>query len=325
MTKGEFAALKPTLGVLRRSSDPPPRARMTPGVLPHDDVFGAVGAFLEKEIEHCGQSRHRMIRGYKLFTMAQTNSKEGACFVARPHAVVESTQSGKYTCLVQNPHSLPNEYIFVPSSLMHEELTDDQLFSGAFLLCDVVGGDAASISYILPLSKCLSRFERRRLTTRPGQMPAPSAVYVRYMPWFIDWFQSTNRTIPSALLTDVSVSFGMPYRPLEAHECRSPEALACKSQSGMFFTNPEEVSASEFLNPIQPFAFEKDTWLPSVSSLRSFFGLCTEAYSNTRLEDQKELFYKLYDSLQTEYFKRMEYIARRSSANDQSHVFGIWK
>lgn len=346
MTKDEFAGLKTALRVLRRPSDPGPRARLKPGTLPYNEVFGAVQAFLDEAEGEAAQPpqppQHRMVRGYKLFTMARANASDGICFIARPHAVVETIASGKYTCLVQHPHALTDEYIFVPSSLMHEELTDEQLFSGVFLLCDVMGGDRATIAHMLPLTACLSRFERRRLTTRPGQMPAPPAVYVRYMPWFTEWFQSLRRNIPSSLLTDVSLSFGMPYRVLEAHECKysavAAAAAACDSQapcgSGVtLFTEPEEVCALEFLEPTEPYVFDRDAWLPSVSALHSFFGVCTSSAScgssTARVEDQQELFYKLYDGLQREYFERMEYIARRSSsssaASDDSRMFCIWK
>lgn len=311
MTIQEYKSIqRDVMTTLRAKSDSAPRCRVAPGNAPTES-FSEVWTFLHSN-EGLG---YHILRGYKLFTLVRNTKSECICFVAKPHAVVLNTETGKLRCLVQNPHNLKNEFIFVPSSLMHKELSDKELCSGNFMLCDVIGGDAGVVSDITAISTAMSRFEKRRLTTRPGQMPSPPAIYVRYLPAFLEWFQSKNRTLPESLLTDISLSFGMSFRPNLSND----QIDGCR-QVSLF---NEEVDVTELVRPQKPFQFEEDVWLPSVPLLHEFYNLVLTLTLTP--EDQIPLYSKIYDSLQNEYWCRLQTIGKRSSEENKARVYGQWQ
>jgi hypothetical protein len=314
MTIEEYKSIQRSIvATLRDKSDLSPRCRISPGCAPAESTFFTVKAFLDSE-EGVG---YNMIRGYKLFTLVRNNKKECTCFVAKPHAVVQNTETGKMTCLIQNPHDLKDEFIFVPSSLMHRELSDDELCSGRFMLCDVIGGDVGVVADITAISVCLSRFEKRRLTTRPGQLLAPPSIYIRFFPGFREWFKSKNRTIPDSLLTDMALSFGMPFRPNivtdQIHGCL--QTTLCE----------EKIHTNELTHPQKPFEFEEDTWLPSVRVLHEFYDLVSCELTDMTTEEKLPLYLKIYNTLQNEYWFRLRDIGKRSFAENKARVYGQWK
>ena len=316
MTKDEFTGMKRNiLSVLRHKDDAPPRSRMAPGAAPAESTFFAVNAFLKTD----EGSTSRMVRGYKLFTLARDGSGGCTCYVAKPHAVIENVANGKFTCLVKNPHELSDEFIFVPSSLMHKELSDEELCSGRFMLCDVIGGDTRVVADITSISSCMSRFEQRRLTTRPGQIPAPPAVYIRYFPGFSEWFSSAQRNLPGSLLTDIALSFGMPFRPNDANE---PLELYRNNSHSI---TVEAIDVRELTHPNKPFEFERQVWLPSVSTLHQFYDLMTSSLTDIPQDEQFQLYEKVYNALQNEYWCRLKCIGRRNEVEAEARVHGQWK
>lgn len=316
MTKDEFTGMKRNiLALLRHKDDAAPRCRMAPGEAPAESAFFSAKAFLDAD----QGAMYRMVRGYKLFTLARDGRGGCTCYVAKPHAVIENVETGKFTCLVKNPHELSDEFIFVPSSLMHKELSDEELCSGRFMLCDVIGGDMRIVADTTSASSCMSRFEKRRLTTRPGQIPAPPAVYIRYFPGFAEWFSSSQRNIPESLLTDIALSFGMPFRPNDANE--PSECYRNNSRS----ITVEAIEVSELTHPNEPFGFEHEVWLPSVSTLHEFYDMMSFTLTDIPPDEQLPLYEKIYNALQNEYWCRLKCIGKRNEAEADARVYGQWK
>ena len=85
MTKDEFTGMKRNiLALLRHKDDAAPRCRMAPGEASAESVFFAAKAFLDADRD----AMYKMVRGYKLFTLARDGNGGCTCYVAKPHAVI---------------------------------------------------------------------------------------------------------------------------------------------------------------------------------------------------------------------------------------------
>jgi hypothetical protein len=316
MTISDYNYVKKSIAtVLRCKTDPPPRSRVTPGSMQAASSFVAIRAFLQ-----CSEGgNYRMVRGYKLFTLSRNAHGGCMCYVAKPHGVLEHTKTGRFMCLVRNPGTVETDFIFVPSSLMHVELSDDQLCSGRFLLCDVIGGDPRAVADLTAVFSCLSRFHQRRLTTRPGQIAAPPLVYVRYFPGFLEWFRSVERTVPEAMLVDVAMSFGMTFRPIGPADQEDADMdVACTQEEVV--ENPRDL-----IDPQPPFEHEKGMWLPSVPTLHEYYNLSSHMFANVTLAEQFPMYSAMYNSLQKEYWERLWKTGRRHKAEYSARVCGEWR
>ena len=112
------------------------------------------------------------------------------------HPPKDATKSDKwiYECANQQPHEDKDEesFLFVPSSRVHAELSDEQLLSGYWILGMVIGGNRFWCDAIV--AHCAFRGRRRSLVALwPEHSIAKRMSRVFLMPHFKDWYASKQR------------------------------------------------------------------------------------------------------------------------------------
>ena len=102
---------------------------------------------LEEQQQKYGRDNVRVIRGYKIFEGRCGGHVLERCWKAITHMVLEvpssRTADGKlYICATANgPDIDPDQpFLFIRSSRVHRDLTDEQLMNGAWFLGQVFGG-----------------------------------------------------------------------------------------------------------------------------------------------------------------------------------------
>ena len=276
-------------------------ALVKPGVWPPDLALRAVGRRL-KELNDKGRmndEHYELVRGYRLVSMTTPKATAKATYNAQSHVVIKHP-NGEYESLIRNTtKSNPDApFVFVPSSRMHTDLTDQELLSGYWLLCTVVGGPREITDTLLRLRDNMCHFERRRLCSSPEDSRARRSLAIRQFPGFQLWSRTASR-LPESVYIDSAIAFGMPFRELtDAELDRVYEGKSIR-------TMIEIGEASDFLHPSTPWKFERERWLPTVEKLRG----CVERYAKmTEDGDQgivEAAFFPIYEQLQLEYATRL--------------------
>jgi hypothetical protein len=175
---------------LRKRSDPPPR-RMQTGTQPRSDWCRNLRTLL-------ASSGGTLVRGYKLYKIPlDPNHWEESAWLAMAHAVVQ-TISAQGTVVYTDPSAHEahdtrggqpiTEYIFVPSSRVHSELTSEEWLSGRWILGQVLGGDPRFCQAYVVHRKVLGRW-KSVLGVTPEEAVAKRHMFVRMMPHFVQWHQ----------------------------------------------------------------------------------------------------------------------------------------
>lgn len=172
---------------LRARGDPPPR-RMRAG----DMERNAWHANLRQLLQSTGGT---VVRGFKLYKL-RVDPESWNCMVwlATAHVVI-ATVLPSGTTVYTDPNAQvdgTDEYIFVPSSRAHSELTDEQLLSGDWHLGSVVGGDAFFEMRFVAHEKLQGRAQSV-VDSNPDALKAKPRMIVRLPPHFAEWFRVNER------------------------------------------------------------------------------------------------------------------------------------
>lgn len=145
----------------------------------------------------------KLVRGFRLVsvrlssaTFQSQNAWKAHTHLVVAHPPTDATKSDKwiYECVNQQPHEGKKEdaFLFVPSSRVHPELSDEQLLSGNWLTDMVIGGNKFWCDAII--AHCAHRGRRRSLVALwPEHSIAKRARRVFLMPHFRDWYASAER------------------------------------------------------------------------------------------------------------------------------------
>lgn len=178
------AALLPKL---RARGDPPPR-RMRAG----EGARDAWHANLRELLQSTGGT---VVRGFKLHELRVDPRKwKRPVWLAAVHAVV-ATVLPSGTTVYTDPNAQvdgADEYIFVPSSRAHRELTEAQLLSGEWHLGSVVGGSVVFEARFIGHEKLQGR-AHSVVGSDPDVLVSKPRMIVRLPPHFAEWFRVNER------------------------------------------------------------------------------------------------------------------------------------
>ena len=173
---------------LRERSDPPPRIMRT-GTQPRANWCRNLRELL-------ASTNGSLVRGFKLYKLPlDPDHWEESAWLAMAHAVVQ-TISEEGTAIYTDPSAHEEhdtrrgepitEYIFVPSSRVHRELTAEEWLSGRWILGQIVGGNSRFCQAYLIHRKALGRW-KSVVGTKPEEAVAKRHMFVRMMPHFVQW------------------------------------------------------------------------------------------------------------------------------------------
>lgn len=258
------------------------------------------------ELRASGVTGFKMVRGFKLVTIGLPGSKPSfLTFNAASHVVLQHPD-GSFESVTRNGDDVEGgKYIFVPSSRMHADLTDDELLSGYWLLSTVVSGPPSIISTLVRIRSAMCSFEQRRLCGSPEDARARRSIVFRYFPSYLKWV-SKKSLLQVSIQTDATVAFGIPHRELTDEEFERVFDGGDADQKQI----TEVVSCYELTNPKEPWGFEKERWLPSVAVLHALVDevvMSDEPHS----EENEKMLFALYDVLQDEYATRLSSMERK--------------
>jgi len=273
-------------------------ALVRPGIWPPDLAPRAIRARL-KQLKEDGSEGYGIVRGYRLVSMTTPNSHMRATYNAQPHVVI-TCPNGEYESLTRNTtKSNPDApYVFVPSSRMHTDLNDEELLSGYWLLCTVVGGPPEITGTLIHLRDTMCDFEQRRLCSSPEDSRARRSLAIRQFPGYAKWARLASK-LPASVYVDSAIAFGMPSRELTEDEMDM--VFAGENIRTMIDIG----DASEFLHPKEPWKFERERWLPSVEKLHVCVDNYTQMVYHTEHVVVEDVLFPIYEQLQTEYAMRL--------------------
>ena len=219
---------------LRVGHDPPPR------VVKHG--AGDRRAFfdnLRRVLDRRAPTGSKLVRGYRLVSVRLANDSFAFqdAWKAHSHFLVahppqDATKSDKwiYECVNQPPRAgngweeegeqeegaaageQAESFLFVPSSRVHAELSDEQLLSGYWLPGMVIGGNTFWCDAII--AHCAFRGRRRSLVALwPEHLIAKRMGRVFLMPHFREWYASAQRYDG---IDDLAEMMGCPMSDAEA-------------------------------------------------------------------------------------------------------------
>ena len=90
-----------------------------------------------KMFEACGR-KGKLVRGWKLLVTDWPKAQDSQCWRAIPHAVVHDVERDIYYCFTSECGG--SEYLFLPSSRVVAQLSDEVLLRGGHVMRSVVGG-----------------------------------------------------------------------------------------------------------------------------------------------------------------------------------------
>jgi hypothetical protein len=207
--------------------------------------------------------------------------------------------SGVHECL-QRSRSLktPERFVFVPSSRMHPELSDDDLFSGQHMLCTIVCAPPSISNSLMTMRAVLTRYHQRKVCPTPEDTFARRLLVVREFPGWTVWKKRRLR-VSEDMVVDLGISAGAPFREMTDEE--HLRALDDESADVPMYFGP--YASDDILEMPEPWGFEERVWLPSVPLLHEFYRLARE--STIPWEIQMIQFHTIFDTLQTEYTARL--------------------
>ena len=274
-----------------------PTALVQPGSFPYDIAPRMVKHRME-QLRGDGKEC-KLMRGYKLTSLLPPNSGiESLAYNAKGIVVIQHVD-GKYESLAQNSMSSDRSpFIFVPSSRMHTELSDEQLLSGHFMLATVIDGPKSIIDTLMRLRVKMSRFEQRKICRSPEEAHAVKSVLIRYFPHFDNWIKNKCQ-LPKHLYVDIAIAFGMATRPTT--DVENDYILSGGHTEAPVPTRYED--RRSLTKETGDWTFESDMWLDGVKALHMLVdGTATQKAGDSAA---RLLYIRCYDSLEIEYAKRL--------------------
>lgn len=180
---------------LRARGDPPPRI-MRAGTGDPDEWKADLHALLRAP----GAT---LVRGFKLYKLFVDRGHwgEGAWF-AKTHVVIATTtESGNVIYTDPTSHE-DDPYIFVPSSRVHRDLTDEQLISGEWISGKVVGGHPRFCEAFV-LNEQVNGRQRSVVAASPEELVAKRNVFVHFHPLFLAWYRERGHTDGLEILAEM--------------------------------------------------------------------------------------------------------------------------
>ena len=212
MTRAEFARWKrEILPLLRSPGDPPPRLVM------HGKQKGRFRFCAHvRELLEANRARGSVLmRGYKLSHVPLTAPNWGGqeAWKATFHMLVAhppAAESSKwiYECANRPPdeEDCGKEYIFVPSSRAHAELSDEQLLSSQWALGFVIGGNKPFVDMVI--ADQTKRGRRKSVIGRtPEEVIAKRMTKTYLMPCFQEWYDDRK---PAESIDSIAEMMGFP-------------------------------------------------------------------------------------------------------------------
>lgn len=282
--------------LLRKKGDAAPVCNVKPGILGEQDALLSVRTFLDQsENADCS-----LVRGFRMFVFIDTN--ERFSYAARSDVAVRLPNGSIVSFTANKRGAKDAPFIFVPSSRMHVELSDESLLSGFYHLSTVVGGAKQVVNAISMVQKQLSLFERRLFCTNPDHSMAVPSAHVRYYPFFAEFLASNQgepvRQLKS--LTDACVAFGMAYKPIAFES-----GMRMPSSKHDTTSDDNDDNINNWILPADDvdWIVEENVWLPSVPTLhRALMAIAVE--NALPLEIGKQLIFELFSRLTDEYIAR---------------------
>jgi len=240
---------------------------------------------------------HTPIRGFKMMCMPESSNVKFT-FKAVGHIVVR-TPEGKLIDPTKHVDDLgTDDYVFVPSSRMHADLTDKQLLSGAYLFNTVLCGDDRIVDNILRVHACVSRFLQRNNVRSPESFPTVPRIHLDELPYIGDWLEASS--IPPTSEIDASLAFGARYLIAREEEAEDP-ALADVCCG----TKPLEGLPDDL------FHHETNMFLPTTREFLEFHK--TYSASKDKLPPAREIkrYLEFYTVMESEYLSRLQKIENK--------------
>lgn len=212
MTVEEYRSLAKQISVaLRMPTDPPPRP-MAFGRGLWNRPCQNVRALLEER----APTGSVLVRGYRLHTVplkgegwkhADVGPVWKAMFdfvVAHPPRDPSKSDKWIYECATapEDNADRTKDFIFVPSSRGHTELTDEQLLSGEWLLGTVIGGNQRFCDVVAADNVSRGR-ERSMICRSPERCIAKRLATFGFFPHFASWYQQERRNMPLESMAEV--------------------------------------------------------------------------------------------------------------------------
>jgi hypothetical protein len=268
---------KDILPKLRLPSDPPPVANVLPGCATSREV----PAEIRQVLQDC-PGEFELVRGFKLVDLSE-GAQNSFVWSGRGMLCLR-TKSGKVVSVARATSGHQHTpFIFVPSSLLHQDLTDDELLSGVYQLGSVIGGDPTVSARLLLKGVTQCEFERNLFVENARELVPLRNPMLRPYPFFNDFCKMDAEI--AGRLVDAAISFGMPYR------CESGDEV------------PDEPNTAEtLLFPRFPWRFDMDTWLPSTRRLHATLDYAVQTPMS--VDEQRRMFMNVYVDLGHEYLSR---------------------
>lgn len=287
---------------------------LRPGVFPADISPRAVRDRI-RELDPDGSLGYSSQRGYKLIEVSSSNSVvKWATFNAQSQVVVKHP-NGTFESMTKNARGSDEKHVFVPSSRVHTELTDEQILSGYFLLSTIIGGPPQITAQLMRLRVNMCAFEQRRMCAYPEEMMARKSLAIRQFPGYVRW-ATTECRLPDSCHIDVCIAFGMPFR-----ELRDDEVECMLSDGDTSNVLKDGTSISDLVNPVHPWAIEETQFVSTAHTTRQFLMSVIENDAGVDDSTLSVMLVAFYRKMEIEYAERLaqcecrckeEYIAKHS-------------
>jgi len=257
MRISEFNANKrEIMKLLRSKGDDFPVCNVIPGKNPLPET----PLVLRKLIRH-PENTSRLIRGYKLVVLVEEAGRY--TYAAQPYLALKRSDN-KLASVTKDERFGNTPFIFVPSSRMHPEMTDDEILSGKWQFATVLAGNRFATQSIMRTKQAMSIFERKSFVLCPQDAEAIPYAFVRHFPSFNEFISTTTFSFDTPV--DVAICFGMPYKYLGEDEL---ESINLGTAAAGVSCGPENVNPTDFIEPKAPWMVDKEAWLPSVQRLHA--------------------------------------------------------
>ena len=294
----EFNCHKRALcAVLRSKADPLPFL-IQPGALLDESASMAMGRKLDAMQEAGGTAK--LLRGYRLLTVPAIGTH--VTFNAVPALVILKSDGTKETDHYNGVLGSTKPFVFVPSSRMHAELSDDAICSGRHMLCTVVVGCRETLNTLRMMRDILSFFQQRKLCMKPEEGIARKWLLARPLPFFDIWFKYGCNVCPSFRI-DIHVAFGFSFRALTDSEHELAIDSEVPDEQKVFSTTG--YTLRELVQPTGLWKTEPRIWLPTVKKLHDFYRVSSSNYTVVPGSNCMGTYVEFYKQLLSEYWARL--------------------
>ena len=250
-----------------------------------------------------------LVRGFRMIAMTAHPDPSTFCYCAQGTVAIRHPD-GRFESLCQNATTAPTKpFVFVPSTRMHKDLTDEQLLSGYFLLCSIVCGPQTIVDAVLNLKDTMNFHDQRRFCRTPEECTARRSLAIRQFPGYAQWASKYSQ-IPKTMYVDSTLAFGFPYRDLTDAEME--ELFAGKDVRMAICSETKH----DFLCPNPPWSYATSLWLPSTPVLHDYLAGTFDVWQNTEAmladEGVSDTLLSLYETLEREYVARLRAGERRA-------------